>query len=260
MGENPVVTTVGILHPGEMGAAVGGALRQHGTTVLWASAGRSPATVERARGAGLEDAGDVAELCGRCEILLSICPPHAAVDVARAASSFGGVYVDANAISPATARTIACLQPQFVDGGIVGPPPLQAGTTRLYLSGEGTGPVAELFAGTNVEPRVISAVPGAASALKAAYAGWTKGSAALLLTMRELARAEGVEEALADEWRLSLPELEEDLAGARRSADLKGWRWVGEMEEIARSLAAQDLPAGFHEAAAEVFRRAAAES
>ncbi|HET8752148.1 MAG TPA: DUF1932 domain-containing protein [Gaiellaceae bacterium] len=254
------MTVVGVLHPGEMGAAVAGVLRERGEAVLWASAGRSAATIERAQGAGLEDAGEIGELCRRCEILLSVCPPHAAMDVARAASSFPGIYVDANAIAPDTAREIARLQPRFVDGGIVGPPPRERGTTRLYLSGAGAELVAELFAGTNVDARVISAEPGAASALKAAYAGWTKGSAALLLTARELARAEGVEAALLEEWRLSIPELEDRLAGAERSARRKGWRWIGEMEEIARSMAARDLPTGCHQASAEVFRRSAEES
>ena len=254
------MTLVGLLHPGEMGAAVGGALRRRGIEVLWTSAGRSAATAERAEAAGLEDAGDVAELCRCCEILLSVCPPHAASDVARTAAGFAGIYVDANAISPGTARTIAGLQARFVDGGIVGPPPEQPGTTRLYLSGGEADHVAALFAGTSVEARVVSGEPGAASAVKAAYAGWTKGSAALLLTVRELARAEGVEDVLLQEWRLSLPGLEERLAGAERSSRRKGWRWIGEMEEIARSMDAQTLPAGFHEAAAEVFRRTAAES
>jgi len=251
------VTVVGILHPGEMGAAVGAALRERGVSVLWASAGRSPATAERAEAAGLEDAGDLGAVCRRSEVLLSICPPHAAVAVAQAAAGFAGVYVDANAIAPETARAIASVHPRFVDGGIVGPPPTRPGTTRLYLSGEEAERIAELFAGTNVDARAIS---GSASALKAGYAGWTKGSAALLLTVRELARAEGVEDALLEEWRLSIPELEEHLAGAERSARRKGWRWIGEMEEIARSMDAQDLPTGFHEAAAEVFRRAAGES
>jgi 3-hydroxyisobutyrate dehydrogenase-like beta-hydroxyacid dehydrogenase len=251
------VTVVGVLHPGAMGAAVAGALRDPGETVLWASAGRGPATAERAQAAGLEDVGDVGELCRRSEILLSICPPHAAVEVARAASGFAGVYVDANAIAPGTARTIAELQPRFVDGGIVGPPPHEPGTTRLYLSGGEAEQIASLFPGTKVDAQVVSAEPGAASALKAAYAGWTKGSAALLLTVRELARAEGVEDALLDEWRLSIPELEERLGGAERSARRQGWRWIGEMEEIAQSMAAHELPTGFHEAAAEVFRRTA---
>jgi 3-hydroxyisobutyrate dehydrogenase-like beta-hydroxyacid dehydrogenase len=254
------VTIVGVLHPGEMGAAVAGGLRDRGETVLWASAGRSRATAERAQAAGLEDAGDIGELCRRCEILLSICPPHAAVDVARAAGGFTGIYVDANAIAPGTTRAIAELQPRFVDGGIVGPPPHEPGTTRLYLSGGEAEEIAALFAATSLDVRVVSADPGAASALKAAYAGWTKGSAALLLTVRELARAEGVEDALLDEWRLSIPKLEERIAGAERSARRKGWRWIGEMEEIAQGMAAHDLPTGFHEAAAEVFRRTAEES
>jgi 3-hydroxyisobutyrate dehydrogenase-like beta-hydroxyacid dehydrogenase len=254
------VTVVGLLHPGEMGAAVGASLRERGGSVLWTSAGRSAATAERAQAAGLEDAGDVEQVCRRCEILLSICPPHAALDVAAAAGGLAGIYVDANAIAPDTARAVADLQPRLVDGGIVGPPPTEPGTTRLYLSGAEAAEVAALFAGTNVDARVISEQVGAASALKAAYAGWTKGSAALLLTVRELARAEGVEDALLEEWRLSIPELEERLAGAERSARRKGWRWIGEMEEIASSMAAQDLPTGFHEAAAEVFRRAAEDS
>jgi 3-hydroxyisobutyrate dehydrogenase-like beta-hydroxyacid dehydrogenase len=254
------VTIVGILHPGEMGAAVAAALCKRGETVLWASAGRSAATAERADRAGLEDAGDVTELCRRSEILLSVCPPHAALEVARETAGFTGIYVDANAIAPETARTIAGLHERFVDGGIVGPPPERAGTTRLYLSGRDAEQVAALFARTTVDARVVSGEPGAASALKAAYAGWTKGSGALLLTVRELARAEGVEDALLAEWRLSIPELEERVAGAERSARRKGWRWIGEMEEIARGMAAQDLPTGFHEAAVEVFRRAAEES
>jgi 3-hydroxyisobutyrate dehydrogenase-like beta-hydroxyacid dehydrogenase len=243
-----------------MGAAIGGALRGRGEPVLWASAGRSAATAERADLAGLEDAGEVAELCRRSEVVLSVCPPHAALEVARAAEGFSGIYVDANAISPQTARAIGGVQTRFVDGGIVGPPPHEPGSMRLYLSGAEAESVATLFAGTNVDARVISAEVGAASALKASYAGWTKGSAALLLTVRELARAEGVEGVLLEEWRLSLPELEERSHSAARSAHRKGWRWIGEMEEIARSMSARDLPPGFHEAAAEVFRRTAEES
>jgi hypothetical protein len=243
-----------------MGAAIGGALRRRGETVLWASAGRSAATAERADLAGLEDAGEVTELCRRSEVVLGVCPPHAALEVARAAKGFSGIYVDANAISPQTARTIGGVQTRFVDGGIVGAPPDETTSTRLYLSGAEAESVATLFAGTNVDARVISAEVGAASALKASYAGWTKGSAALLLTVRELARAEGVEDILLEEWRLSLPELEERSHSAARSAQRKGWRWIGEMEEIARSMSARDLPPGFHEAAAEVFHRTAEES
>lgn len=239
-----------------MGAAVGATLRARGETVLWASAGRSAATRDRAARADLSDAGDVAELCRRCDVLISVCPPHAALDVARSVAGFQGIYVDANAVSPETARTIGGLVERFVDGGIVGPPPNERGTTRLYLAGVDAHEAADLFAGTTLDARVVSEVPGAASALKLAYASWTKGSSALLLAAQALARAEGVEEPLLEEWRLSLPELLDRSPGAARSALDKGWRWVGEMDEIASSYAAAGLPDGFHHAAAEIFRRA----
>jgi 3-hydroxyisobutyrate dehydrogenase-like beta-hydroxyacid dehydrogenase len=247
---------IGLLHPGEMGSAVGEDLLAAGRHVLWASTGRSAETAARAEQAGLEDAGTVEELARRSELILSICPPHAALDVARSAAGFEGIFVDANAVSPATAREIgAAIGGRFVDAGIIGPPPREAGTTRLYLAGADAEHVATLFQRTNLEARVISNEPGTASALKMAYAAWTKGTAAMLIAVRALARAEEVEEPLLEEWRLSLPELIERSGSAARSADRKGWRWVAEMEEIASTFAAAGLPDGFHRAAAEVFRR-----
>jgi 3-hydroxyisobutyrate dehydrogenase-like beta-hydroxyacid dehydrogenase len=240
--------TVGLLHPGEMGAAVGAVLRGQGHRVVWASDGRSEETRARAAAAGLEDVGSVAKVA-EAEVVFSICPPHAALDVARSAS-FGGIYVDANAVSPATAAKVADVVDEFVDGGIVGSPPRGPGTTRLYLSGERAADVAALFTGSVLDARVVSN----ASALKMAYAAWTKGTAAMLLAIRELARREGVEEPLLAEWDLSLPELRERHARALRSAEAKGWRWVGEMEEIAATFEADGLPGGFHRAAAEVYR------
>ena|SRR5580765_5003712 len=240
--------TVGLLHPGEMGAAVGAVLRGQGVRVVWASEGRSEETRARAEAAGLEDAGSVVEVA-RSDVVFSICPPHAALEVARSAE-FAGVYVDANAVSPATAREVAEAVGEFVDGGIVGSPPREPGTARLYLSGDRASEVAELFAGSALDARVVSN----ASAVKMAYAAWTKGTAAMLLAIRELARREGVEDTLLAEWDLSVPELRERYERARRSAESKGWRWVGEMEEIAATFEADGLPGGFHRAAAEVYR------
>jgi 3-hydroxyisobutyrate dehydrogenase-like beta-hydroxyacid dehydrogenase len=234
--------TVGVLHPGEMGTAVGSALRSAGHTVLWASEGRSADTAKRAHDAGFEDAGTTSDLARRCDVIVSVCPPHAARDVARSFASFDGVYVDANAVSPATAREIASVVPRFVDGGIIGTP----GTMRIYVSGAGAESVAGILGATVVSN---------ASALKMAYAAWTKGTSALILAIRELAEAEGIVDELFAEWRSSQPQLEERLASAERSARAKGWRWVGEMEQIAETFAADGLPDGFHRAAAEIFRR-----
>ena len=239
-----------------MGSTLGGALRAAGHSVVWASAGRSAATAERAREAGLQDVGTLEELALRSEVILAVCPPHAARGVALSLPrSFTGIYVDANAVSPATARTIASAVDRYVDGGIIGPPPRKPGTTRLYLSGAEAPMVARLFAGTNVDTRVVSEDPGAASAVKMAFAAWTKGTAALLLGIRAVARAEGVDQTLLDEWELSLPQMSDRSVAAARSALAKGWRWVGDMNEIADTFVAAGLPDGFHRAAAEIYRR-----
>jgi len=259
-------TVIGLLHPGEMGAAVAGCLTGRGLEVGWVPVGRSPVTAGRAAAAGLTGVLTVSELAARADFILSICPPHAALETARAVAGspggFPGVFVDANAISPGTARQVRAVVEQagagYVDGGIIGlPPGGPAGGTRLYLSGPQAGEVAGLFAGTALDASVIGGQPGsvAASAVKLAYAGWTKGSAALLLAVRGLASAEGVEDVLLAEWAQSQPGLASRSAGAAQSAAAKGWRWAGEMEEIAAGMAAAGLPGGFHLAAADIFRR-----
>jgi 3-hydroxyisobutyrate dehydrogenase-like beta-hydroxyacid dehydrogenase len=250
----------GLLHPGAMGASVGAAARAR-TEVLWASRGRSAATRQRAEASGLRDAADLEALLARCDVVMSVCPPHAALDLAEAVAraGFRGVYVDANAVSPSTAEAIAArvgaAGAVFVDGGIIGPPVERAGATRLFLAGDAAPRVAELFAGSPLEAIPLDAPPPAASALKMAYAAYTKGTAALLLAIRGLARRHGVEEALLAEWGVSQPELaRRSEAAAVRSAP-KAWRFAGEMDEIAASFAEAGLPDGFHRAASEVYRR-----
>ena len=268
-------STIGLLHPGQMGAAVGQCLAGAGHQVLWVPEGRGAATSARAAAAGLTGVGGgLAELVRRAGVIVSVCPPHAALDVARrvAGAGFEGVYVDANAISPATAREVAGIVEgggaSYVDGGIIGTPPVAPGFIRLYLSGPRAGEVCDLFDGSLVVARVVdhatgsggagaigAGAIGAASAVKMAYASWTKGTAALLLAARALARAEGVEETLLAEWGISQPGLEARSAGAAESAAAKGWRWIAEMEEIAATMTAAGLPGGFHQAAAEIYRR-----
>ena len=256
------MATVGLLHPGEMGAAMGGCLVSAGHTVLWDPTGRSRASTGRALAAELSGA-DLPAIVARCPVILSICPPHAALDVARqvSAAGFSGIYVDANAISVTTASAVASIVTNggasYVDGGIIGPPPEATGRTRLYLSGERAAEVRALFAQSVLDARIAEGPPFAASAVKMAYAAWTKGTSALLLACRALARAEGVERTLLGEWALSQPALQAQSERSAAAAAAKGWRWVAEMEEIAASMAAAGLPAGFHQAAAEIFDRAA---
>jgi 3-hydroxyisobutyrate dehydrogenase-like beta-hydroxyacid dehydrogenase len=257
------VTTIGILHPGEMGSAVGGAARAGGARVVWASAGRGAATRRRAETDGLEDVGTIARLARESETIVSVCPPASAADVAREVATlrFGGTFVDANAIAPATTRAVGDIitagGARFVDGGIIGPPPRKAGETRLYLSGPGAAAVAAIFKGSLLGAIVVDGGVGAASAVKMAYAAWTKGSQALLLAIRALATHEGVDAALVAEWARSQPDATARSERAVSANIKKAWRFVGEMEEIASTFEAAGLPGGFHEAAGEVYRRLA---
>ncbi len=243
-----------------MGASLGNAASNR-TEVLWASDGRSAATRERAELAGLTDAGDLVTLCEQCEIVISVCPPDASLALAQsiAAQSFTGIFVDANAISPSTAEQIRSTVEDggasFVDGGIIGPPARSHGTTRLYLAGDSSPRVAEIFAGSTLAAVALSADSPAASTLKMCYAAYTKGSSALLIAIRALARGRGVEGPLLDEWGLSIPGLEQRSKSSAVNNAPKAWRFAGEMEEIAATFDAASLPAGFHLAAAEVYRR-----
>lgn len=253
--------TVGVVHPGEMGASVGAAARRGGAEVVWASEGRSASTQARATADGPRDVGTLQKLVAVSDIILSVCPPGAAADVAHAVASyrFSKMYVDANAVSPATARQVGAIVERggatFVDGSIIGPPARSPGSTRLYLSGPSAQQVVVLFTAGPLEAIVLEAEAGAASALKVAFASYTKGTMALLMAIRAFARAEGVDAALLQEWERTLPVLPSQSAGAVSGSARKAWRFVGEMEEMAQAFTATGLPDGFHRAAAALYGR-----
>ena len=224
---------------------------------------RSNATRSRALGIGLEDAGTPASVVRASRVILSVVPPHGALALARAVAALGfrGLYVDANAVAPDTAREIGRVMEaagaRFVDGGIIGPATRTRGTTRIYLAGPAAPEIALLFGAGPIDAIVLDAPNGAASALKIAFAGWNKGSQALLAAIRAFALAEGVDAALLAEWKISMPDTIARSERAFRDNARKAWRFVGEMEEIARSLAGAGLPGGFHEAAREIYERLA---
>ena len=253
--------TVGLLHPGEMGSAVGATLVAGGARVLWSPEGRGPATRTRAAELGLEASGSLARVTAAAGVIVSVTPPHAALAQARevAALGFHGIYVDANAVAPATSRAIGkvveAAGARFVDGGIIGPANRKPGAARIYLSGPAAAEVAPLFASGPIEAHVLTGPVGAASALKVAFAGWNKASQGLLAAIRAYAIAEGVDAALLAEWKISMPEVPARSERAVQDNVRKAWRFVGEMEEIAQAFEAVGLPSGFHEAAADIYRR-----
>jgi 3-hydroxyisobutyrate dehydrogenase-like beta-hydroxyacid dehydrogenase len=251
---------IGIVHPGQMGTTVAASARNSGNEVFWVSEGRSAATRKRASEARLQDAGSIQQLCELCPLIVSVCPPEFAEQLAEqvANCSYQGTYIDANAISPERALRIARrLEEQgarFVDGGIIGPPATVRNRTWLYLAGDGAADVASCFSAGPIETEVLAGGIGRASALKMCYAAYSKGSIALAYAVLAAAERLDILDDLKRQWRRngpSLPELESEIS---RSVP-KAWRFVAEMREIAATFEGAGLPPEFHEAAAEIFRR-----
>jgi 3-hydroxyisobutyrate dehydrogenase-like beta-hydroxyacid dehydrogenase len=232
-----------------MGTRIGVAAR---ADVVWASEGRSSATARRAGSGGFRDVGTIPELVAASEAILCLCPPAVAEDVASAVgeAGFRGLYVEANAIAPARCERIAAVLSdrggRVVDGAVIA-----SNGLNLYLSGDPDDIVAaaELFADSEVNTIRLEGGVGAASALKMAFGGWNKIGIALTAQAYAIARAYGVEDALAHEG------VESDRVVR---AGQKAWRWSPEMDEVADTCESLGLPNGIAHGAAEVFVRWAA--
>ncbi|MFE3875454.1 DUF1932 domain-containing protein [Kitasatospora sp. NPDC059146] len=244
-----------------MGAAVAACAASAGARVLWCPAGRSAATVRRAEQAELEPVGMLPELLAQAEVVLSLCPPAAAEDVARkvAEHQYTGVYVEGNAISPERTDRIADLVGHsaraVVDGAVIGSPPVGGKATRLFLSGpaSATSLVARLFASTSVSTPVLGEEIGQASALKVAYTTFQKASRVVAALSYGLAYHHGVDQALLDVARARPGSylLETDYIAKTAT---RAWRWAPELEEAADTLIASGLPDEVMRAVASTLR------
>ena len=253
------MTVIGLISPGQMGASIGAAASHSATRVIWAGDGRSKASHTRASDAGLENGGTIDTLVKDSDIILSVCPPHNAEDVARQVKqrAFPGLFVDCNAIAPEKSRQIAERfgYQNFVDGGIVGGPAWKSESgTRLYLSGDRSKEIAALFNNSPLETTISPGEIGAASAMKMVFAAYTKGTTALLAAILGVAEKEGVRNVLESQWGQPFTEQTHQRVVANSA---KAWRFEGEMQEIAATFENAGLPGGFHAAAAVVFERLA---
>ncbi|MGW0879602.1 DUF1932 domain-containing protein [Streptomyces sp. NPDC002671] len=254
--------TIGLLHPGSMGSAFGAQLRACGHTILWCPDGRSEATRRRAQHAGLEPEA-LPALVSRSDVLLSLCPPAAAEEVAAQVAELGmagagTIYVEANAVAPPRVQRITDrLAPMAViDAAVVGSPPVGGKTPTLYVSGPGkqADKIAELFSGTDVRTRVLGDSMGQASALKLAYSSYQKVSRVLATVAYGAAESYGVADELlaiaAKRTRSYLIETDYIPKTAARA-----WRWGPELEDAAALLADVGLPDSLMHAAAATLAR-----
>ena len=252
---------IGFLHPGAMGISLAVSAQATGHQVFWVAEGRSKETRARAATHNLFKLNSLAEFCETCDIIISVCPPHAAVDVAHQIleCSFSGIYADVNAISPERAKSIYQLMTsqdiEFVDGGIIGGPAWEAKNTWLYLAGQKAAEVATCFHGGLLETKLMGPEIGKASAIKMCFAAYTKGSTALLCAIMAAADEMGVRQDLEKQWSSNGSDFTERTHNRLQRVTAKAWRFSGEMDEIAATLKSAGQPQGFHHAAGEIYQR-----
>ncbi len=257
------IQTIGVVSTGDMGHAVGRTLREGGFTVLTALEGRS----ERSRGlaaqAGIEDAGDLASLVERVDLLMSVMPPAVAINFAQKAAEIlsradaAPLFIDCNAIAPATSQAIAGIiqgaGAEYLDGGIIGAPPGRSAATRLYVSGDHPERL-DALARPDLIIRTLDGGLGAASAIKMCYAALNKGAMtleALVLTgAQQLGLSAELHQELSESQSQVLARMERRVPWLAADAE----RWSGEMLEIAKTFADVGLTPLIHEGAADVFQ------
>jgi L-threonate 2-dehydrogenase len=267
--EDVLTPVVAVIAPGLMGAAVGKSLVDNGLKVLTSLEGRSQETVVRARAAGLVPASD--EEIVSVDLILSILPPAQALSLAErfvptlSSCKRKPVYVDCNAINPATlkevAAAIAPTECPFVDAGIIGAPPANPRTPAGDGSARTSGPrfyacgaEAPRFAALRdygLDVRVLGGALGAASALKMCHAGIAKGATAIGGAMMLAAMRAGCADDLFNELQFSQKEILAWFKYQMPHMPRRAYRWVAEMHEIA-SFVDEDCPG-----ACEIFEGAA---
>jgi 3-hydroxyisobutyrate dehydrogenase-like beta-hydroxyacid dehydrogenase len=262
------IRNVGVVSPGDMGQAIAGRIKESGLSVHTALDGRSERTRTLAREAGINDCGSMEKLVAACELVLSVINPGEALNVARqvaAAMRKTGrriAFADLNAVSPQTARDtdrlIRDAGGMFIDGGIIGPPPRgEKDRPRIYVSGPDAY-LMERINHPNLLVRVLSERIGDASGVKMCYAAMTKGTTALAVELLVAARKLGVEQALEKELRESRNDVFEWQMKNIAAMPPKAYRWVPEMQEIAKTFGELGLTRQIFEGATDIYTMVAA--
>jgi 3-hydroxyisobutyrate dehydrogenase-like beta-hydroxyacid dehydrogenase len=259
--------SIGITSPGDMGQGIAMCIKALGFNTCMASDGRSPRTRALGEKAGLTDCGSLDKLVQTCDMVLSVLDPGAAVTNAKAiaaackATNRKIVFVECNAIAPQTMHEITAILEAVgctvVDAGIIGPPPRGTAKQRFYVSGPNASLMNRISC-PNINVRVAGEKIGDASAVKMCYAALTKGSIALGTELLIAARKLGVDQALEAEFKSSQAELHQSVLSRAAGMPFKAYRWVPEMNEIAKTFDGVGLTPKMFQGVSDLYAQIAA--
>ena len=257
------VNKIAILSPGDMGHAVGRALSEHGFDILTLLEGRSERTRALAQDAGFRTSASLNELMIEADLVLSILvPAHAeavAKEIAQALEETGEstLIADCNAISPMRSeyigRIVESAGGRYIDASIIGHPPGRDVTPRFYVSGSYVDTMLELD-GKGIAVKNLGNDIGRASGIKMCYAALTKGTSTLQVALLTVAESLGLSAELHDELAYSQKGALDSMKSGISKLPPNAHRWIGEMEEIATTFAAEGVTPHFHLGAAAIYR------
>ena len=251
---------IGLIGLGEMGSEIGRYLVMNDLEVISVYEGRSEISKQKALQYKIRDAGSIEQFCKISDLVISIIPPDKAIETANLYTSYknkdGQIYCDLNAISTMTAKKIKLILDEkkidYVDGAILGGPPNENYSPRIYLSGKLSEKL-NFLNGKGMELIVLKGSDFKASATKMVYASITKGSKALVAGALITAKKNNVYDELMDELKYSEEYFSRVAKNQLPSIKHKAYRWIGEMNEISLTYKESGLTGGFHSEAEKIY-------
>ncbi len=258
-----MINNVTLISPGEMGSPIAEYIISSGIKVISPLNNRSEETRKRSIKSGIEDSKTLIESMKQTDLIISILVPSEAENLCKEIANISKVidkeiyYADLNAISPKTVQNMRNIltntKIKFIDGGIIGGPPISNKFPRIYVSGIHSKVFMEL---NNLGMEVIdmSGEIGDASAIKMAYASITKGYSSLLIAAVTLAIKTNNFDAFMDELKFSQPKVFNDLKNLK-SIPSKAHRWIGEMTEISNTFIDNGVTGNFHKGSFDIYTK-----
>ena len=257
------IESVAILSPGDMGHAIGQLLKENELRVLTCLTGRSKRTRELSDQAGITDVPNLNELVEQSDVLMSVtvseAVPGLCREIADAVKATGTelVFAECNAIAPELSKEMeGVLQgagARYVDASIIGGPPRNGSSPRIYVSGDNATEFEQLR-DFGLDVRNLGPQLGRASGIKMCYAAMTKGTTALHAELLIAAEKLGLTKELMAEFSGSQPAVVSRMEGWMPTMPAKSRRWVSEMEEIEKTFSDLGMTPNIFKGVADIYR------
>jgi len=257
------IESVAILSPGDMGHAIGQLLKENELRVLTCLMGRSNRTKQLSEQAGITDVPNMNDLVEQSDVLMSVtvseAVPGLCREIADAVKATGTdlLFAECNAIAPELSKEMEGVLKaggaRYVDASIIGGPPRNGSSPRVYASGDNASEFEQLR-DFGLDVRNLGPQLGRASGIKMCYAAMTKGTTALHTELLIAAEKMGLTKELMAEFSGGQQAAVTRMEGWIPSMPAKSRRWVSEMEEVEKTFNDLGLTPDIFKGVADMYR------